>query len=310
MEPLAAFQVLALTVAAAIAVEAFRSAGGKRLIFCAAFVVAAAIGVFTKLVAALWPAASWAMTWVGSSPITFLLVFLLWVAFLQKPWRRRGVDLRELEVVGDAESLRKLTLSLSLLVERISENEERQNADRATLSNLGGVIDEVRQNIADLEKRIIAANSLTADNLALRFKNIQLALKAIWHRERMELRRDKIIDAAKALSRPETLHEILNVEAWEKWEAVEELWREDLRKWCELAECYQEGVTDAVFETTEGDYRSKWGIQDSQFPNSDAVYAYKTFAILHRNWGRLVDNVEGQVNLAAYNGQANEIVRK
>jgi hypothetical protein len=88
MEPVAAFQILMLTVAAAMAVEAFKTAGITRVVFWAVFVICALIGILTNKIAAAWPAASSAMAWVGSSPVTLFLIFLGWISFLQKPWRR------------------------------------------------------------------------------------------------------------------------------------------------------------------------------------------------------------------------------
>ncbi|HEX8481911.1 MAG TPA: hypothetical protein VF650_08420 [Allosphingosinicella sp.] len=90
MNPLAAFQVLALAMAAAMAVEAFKPTYPKewRIAFWVVFGILAIAGVATNQVAAAWPAASSFMAWAVSSPVTIFLAFIAWVIMLQRPWRR------------------------------------------------------------------------------------------------------------------------------------------------------------------------------------------------------------------------------
>lgn len=90
MNPLAAFQVLVLAMAAAIAVEALKPTYARewRIFFLAVFATLAVLGLATTQIAAAWPAASSFMVWVGSSPVVLFLAFVTWIVVLQKPWRR------------------------------------------------------------------------------------------------------------------------------------------------------------------------------------------------------------------------------
>ena len=90
MNALAAFQVLVLTMAAAMAVEALKPSYSTkwRAVFWVLFVILAIGGIATNQIAAAWPAASAFMAWAGSGPVPLFLAFLAWVLWLQKPWRR------------------------------------------------------------------------------------------------------------------------------------------------------------------------------------------------------------------------------
>lgn len=90
MNALAAFQVLVLAMAAAMAVEALKPtySRGWRALFWMLFAILGVIGIATNNIAASWPGASSFMVGIGSSPVALFLAFLAWVIVLQRPWRR------------------------------------------------------------------------------------------------------------------------------------------------------------------------------------------------------------------------------
>ena len=317
MNPLAAFQVLVITMAAAMFVEAVKPEQKARMAFWGMFAALAVLGVATNAIAGAWPAASAVMIWIGSSPITFLIVFLGWVAYLQKPWRRvkaGGIDLAALtsaEYNSLAEDVHKLRLSVSGLCELAEELREKIAVVDATRAAEGLGL---KQAVDQLREQYTSHHSLNADNLRAQFDNIYMAMAAIGNRERLNRLAEDIDGIADDLSAPTTDPDMkFDEAAWAIWIELEEKWRDKLNRWCELAEPYKKGVSKAVLATPEHLYRAKdWKIRDSQFPSTDtsnAVHAYKSFRIILSNWKNEWGNVNWRMSQAAFSGQAASILR-
>jgi hypothetical protein len=318
MDPLAAFQVLIITMAAAMFVEAVKSEQKAKPVFWTIFGVLGLLGVATNIIASAWPIASSAMVWIGSSPITFLIFFLGWVALLQKPWRRSKssatVDLANLgsaEGLALAEKSRKLGLSVSELCHIAEELRERISGLEALYA---AEVTGLKEELESLKQENTEYHSLKAEALKAKFDEIYMALAAVGNRERLNYLADQIEKKGDALSAPTIDPEFkLDEIAWELWTDEEEEWRDKLSRWCELAEPYKKGVTQRVFSTPEHQYRAKdWKISDGQFPPTDtsnAVHAYKSFRIILSNWKNEWGNVNWRMSGAAFQGQAASILR-
>lgn len=324
MNPLAAFQVLILTLAVAMAVEALRSSPKRtRIVFWALFGVLAVIGIATNSIAGAWPTASAAMVWIGSSPITLFFAFLAWVVFLQKPWRRPAQSGVDLATLGDAtwlaDDVRQLNSSVSSLTRIVDSNS-------ATLGIMSGQLNMFSQDQSALKDRITtvdatlaaeavgfktalehlkneyaARHSLQADALSAQFNNLYLALQAVYDRERLKFLADEVIRYAVALRVPEGG---FDAASWTGWLALEEEWRSNLERWCERAQPYRQHVQEVVFDTPEGLYRGDGWPDDQLFPNSIAVHAYKTFSLIAKNFEDIRGNVVSRVNQAAFGRRA------
>lgn len=163
MNPLAAFQVLVLAMAAAMAVEAFKPSYSRewRIGFWVIFGILAIAGIATNQIAAAWPAASSFMAWAVSSPVTIFLAFITWVIVLQRPWRRVPASAPVSEdaalkaEIGDIEDrLKSLEAALGP-VREISEAAMRSIT--AIHQNQNQWNDDSFQHVSDLEQRIGAA---------------------------------------------------------------------------------------------------------------------------------------------------------
>lgn len=106
------------------------------------------------------------------------------------------------------------------------------------------------------------------------------------------------------LTGPTDRDEHLDAEDWAMWQARQSMWRNTLRGWCQLAECYAANITEKVLDTPAHLLQEKGVAQISQFPNSDpeAFIAYKTFWILLKNWREHRREAEEAVYAAAFQG--------
>lgn len=199
-------------------------------------------------------------------------------------------------------------ISISRLEEQVEAIGHTQTSERAVVGNLGGAIEQIMERLDKLEARFDATLSLNSDDSAQRFRALYLALAAIWHRERLKQLEVALKEEGEWLSLPVTEKRFHDENEWDRWQGREENWRCDLDRWCELAEVYKRGVSRSIVATPEHLYKAKWSITDDQFPNANAVWQFKTFRIILRNWDTALADVQRRVHLAAFGGQAAQIV--
>jgi hypothetical protein len=311
MEPLAAFQVLVIAMAGAMAVEAVKPDQKRKGLFWAAFAVLAFVGIMTNSMAAAWPAASKVMVWIGSSPITFLIVFLGWVAYLQKPWRRASGNVLGSDDTAFApsndEDVRKLTRSMSELtkiIPKLIEDGETLKERVVVLdAKYAGELAGAKAATEHLRGEWIATRSLDADALNGSFENVYLALEAIHDRQRLTTIEAQLnLNVAALLVQDDTPN--YDEVSWKQWEDQEDRWRTNVELWCERAAKYLPNVREQVFATPERSYRGGGWPSDNLFGDSIRVHAYKTFLIIWRNLGDLRGEIARRVHLAAFERQA------
>ena len=179
MGPLAAFQVLVLAMAAAVAIEALKPSypAKVRLVFGGLFAVCGVVGIATTRVAAAWPAASSVMVWIGSSPVAFFFGLIGWLIWIQKPWASSGPSVvtpqtghqpapigRRRDGVEEAEvSLFGLTNEIKICVKRIKELEESTGILRADVGKNAASVSDISSKIKHLPRLIEVANSILAE---------------------------------------------------------------------------------------------------------------------------------------------------
>jgi|tagenome__1003787_1003787.scaffolds.fasta_scaffold20984143_3 hypothetical protein len=182
---------------------------------------------------------------------------------------------------------------------------QKQTAIIDDYQRMRALEDRFEETSADIFKQLGALNahrSLDADDIASRFGRIHDALAAIFHREMLHKLEEDLKVEATDLCRPTDEHRSYDFDAWEQWESTEAAWRGTLAQYCDIAECYKPGVKAFILATPESAYKQGWSVKDEQFPDSTAVYAYKTFRILLNNFKDWRDEIERAVHQAAFAG--------
>jgi hypothetical protein len=307
MNPLAAFQVLVLAMAAAMAVEAVKPTYTRqwRVVFWLLFAVLGVIGITSNQIAAAWPDASSFMVWVGSSPVTLFLAFVAWIIILQKPWRRppappppyddtalRG-EIAELNTVLEvglemgrkeaAEGIKRLGAGL---VERIEAAKATAQGARDYAEGTNHSVSETLGTLEKEQRLFIQRMETWVGNLRreirLGFKGVDQGFAAIYARERLlEMAYDltEVGDRLTAPSRGEALGE------WAEWESTAGAWHKAVEAWARLAEKYRVGTVERVFDVPPSEYKKNWRVEDySIFPGHEAIHEYKTLCIISRNF--------------------------
>jgi hypothetical protein len=93
---------------------------------------------------------------------------------------------------------------------------------------------------------------------------------------------------------------------WAAWEAKEELWNDDLNRWCELASLYIGGICANVFFVPEEAFKQTGVAKVQQFPSAQAFNTYMAFCRRLKNWRDALGKVESEVHSVAFGGRAIE----
>lgn len=327
MNPLSAFQGLAIAMAAAMAVEALRATSTRpRAIFWALFIILAIVGITTNVIASSWPKASGVMAALGSSPITLFVVFVGWLIFLRKPWQkvsvefdthspdgaaiaasaltqfRERIDQAESELVKLIETAKQ---ELQTTKRQVAEIEEKlpiiiqdyqtvsaklaqaEERDKALEIDLG----DVRRGCATLE-----------DKVTINEKCVRESLYAISAREQLQELAAEIEQDADDLYRRLKAGENYTKEDWDKWTNVEHHWERSVKRWVDVARWYAKDVKNNVLTVDDKEYDDAWDVQDKQFPTADAVRRFKRHRIIHRHWQMMQEAVEHGLQSVAFQG--------
>ena len=292
MEPLAVFQALMIALAAAVAVEALRSTNLRtRIIFWVLFAAFAAVAMATTFIAAAWPAAAAAMSWLGSSPVILLLVFLTCLLLVQKPWRRQSeavATTNPAELVG-LET--RLTGLIDGLKSDIRSKDETFAANIANLQEYG------------VATRALAVGEITGVKEGIHA--IRQSLAAAYHRERL-LEWSRWLDSESLrLGKPLAEGKVMAEDEWADWKSASLYWEHAVSEWAKYAAHYipREPMDDIKKINAEA-LNEDWGAKAHQFPASDpeGLRVYKTFRIYVRNWAAMRDVVHELVRRLAFEG--------
>jgi hypothetical protein len=315
MEPIVAFQTLVLTVAAAMAVKAFETTGLSRVFFWAAFGICAVAGIFARSISATWPGTSAAMGALGSSPVTWFLVFVGALIILRKPWASQRTSTEGTASSDKGLEATRIDIRLSELEARHAAVEEKNKAiiqDYQRMLGLESTFDERLARLTDrveglkdgLSETIIQSAGQNAgefESLKGQIQNIYDALGAIYHRERLSYLNLLLEKGADEPAAPTREGSSYNEEQWERWQANERAWRGTLEQWCSLAAAYVPDIEAKVLTTTNEHYQQKGTAEVQQFPDAEAYILYKTFCGLQKNWQNWQEDVRRAVHQAAFN---------
>ena len=166
---------------------------------------------------------------------------------------------------------------------------------------------EFEESSADIYKQLdalAAHQSLNADAVAARFNQVYGSLAAIWHRERLHHLAQALETAAAELSVPTTHEAHLDEDQWEAWEQKEQEWRAVLSQWCELAAPYVPPIREQVLTVPEEHYKQSGVATIKQFPTPEALFTYKAFCAVLRNWREDRQEVYGVVHAVAFEARA------
>jgi len=192
--------------------------------------------------------------------------------------------------------------SANELAARLEHGEKIDQIHEALIGVRGSIL-ELRTSMESLERAMFARIDLEREHADSRFQNLQLALAAIWHRERLDARTSEIGKLVTKLHRPPTVNALTGEWSWNEWVAAEREWREALEKWCALAEPYMPNARECIHETPAERFKQDFDLQDTQFPDTTVAVTYRTFRIIHSNWERVLDVVMNRVRRAAYGGE-------
>ena len=96
---------------------------------------------------------------------------------------------------------------------------------------------------------------------------------------------------------------------WDSWDSIHNHWEEKLKIWLDSARWYAERVTARTLSVDDATYALDWGVDDNQFPNSDAVRRFKKFRTIHKQWLEVVPSVKSGMWSVAYGGLSDTEVR-
>ncbi len=114
-----------------------------------------------------------------------------------------------------------------------------------------------------------------------RFDNVDGGFQAIWHREMLGYMERRIEDAAGWLLSPRVGGKIEN---WGVWSHRKGEWELLLREWSALANKYREGTLERVETVPHHRLVGDWPEDDSLFPNTDAITAYRAASVMFDNF--------------------------
>jgi hypothetical protein len=135
------------------------------------------------------------------------------------------------------------------------------------------------------------------------FSVVFIAFQALLARERLNETSERLIKEGRVLFTAPDKGAVLHGKDWQSWTHKLRNWEGALDYWCKIAGSYfpdTKGFITNVPRTayTDGD----WHIEDSQFPDANAVFIYKTFANHFENWAKIKDEVMTRVHISAFGG--------
>lgn len=189
------------------------------------------------------------------------------------------------------ESLKRTSDELSRLKIRADEIQKIAIKGGSTAEVLPETISNIAGEIATL-----------AGESAEKYSELRRSFRALAHKEHLDNTGAEIVEKAQALSSPSQGSDELRDEAsWDAWCENYEVWEGCLESYIEVASRYLPKIK-RVLSVEDTKYAHDWGIQDSQFPNSEAVRRYKRFRILYDQWRKARPYVTLKVRETIFEG--------
>ena len=313
-QPLMLGESIALIIGASyFGVEAYKVWGERPIArwilsgLCLAFLLA---GAFLYPISTAVPEIGTFVSGVFDDPSSWFLLlmglfFVLRPFWQPKPQNRKPIADQPLASDGRTliDRFNKIDANVRGLTDSVEDFDRRVAGTSKFVSEhaqqLDAKLSKIRAGITATERKISqVSNHLDRVDNYFRQQVIWLyyAIAAIGHRERLYRLGAQIEEQAQTLCTPTDEAATFDADQWEAWKRKEEAWRDTLEQWCGLAQFYKGDLREIVFSTPAAYYKSSWSIKDEQFPNSTAVYEYKTFRILLKNWR----DVEGEVHAVVY----------
>ena len=308
LTPLAAFQGLALALAAAVAIDARREEAPWRYIF---FIVAALlglVGIFARSIGAEFPRALKAMQDLGGSPIVWFIA-LMAAYVIARPYWKNSLSNREGE--GNLD-WRPIVADIQLTSSRIEELEKEISglAEKSETKPKSGDLLALHTEAMEMDKKVRASVGGDIEKISKAIKEIKLSIEdqkwaqlAIFHRERLLDLAKRIDELGDEVALRENLDRHFDQAEFEEWESRFLEWRSVVGQWCRFASFYVgRDPQDDIESLTENGLNENWGVKSEQFPDG-GIIKYKTFRIYLRNWCHIRDTVHQKVRAQAFEGQ-------
>ncbi|MGZ8364067.1 MAG: hypothetical protein ACXW3D_09065 [Caulobacteraceae bacterium] len=174
----------------------------------------------------------------------------------------------------------------------------------------------LREQVAALSNQIVGVDETTDGGIQLigdRLTPIETAVAnlqkesertyarflALNHREHIEARKKVMNELAEHLDSIVTNGEI-DERKWEGWKRERSNWDSHLRSWAAVAASYVPDAEERVKHTEEAQYLLKWSFDDAIFPNSTAVYLFKTYRIREANFQSVSSDVSEAIRTVLF----------
>lgn len=94
-----------------------------------------------------------------------------------------------------------------------------------------------------------------------------------------------------------------DAERWNSWESCHAAWESDLDKWIEWGRFFIGGdLREQICNVAEHEYNAHWTVEESQFPDADAVRRFKRHRIIKRHWDETRNQVMTGLRQVAFHG--------
>lgn len=167
-----------------------------------------------------------------------------------------------------------------------AQDEARQKG----LGDLKGELEAIRHGCAGMDDKIKSLH-----------KEMRESVNALLVKDELSTLARELEQVGDELYLPLKEGETYDRQRWESWLSIQAHWERRLNEWVDKAKWYDQGVKIGVFTVRDAEYdEENWGVQDSQFPNADAVRLYKRHRLLRAHWQNVRGRVDGNVKMVAH----------
>lgn len=260
-----------------------------------------------------WPQAIFLAIWMGIAALFLVAASLAMVRYF-----------RPLQSASPAPAPNLLSADTAKLDQAAADIASMDLRTKETLSNILQIQNLINDRLDKIEGRITKGEQrfgVTESAMMARFQGLdkilvgqdryirkQIAalfqsLAAVYHREQI-LNWSAALEAGASELQAPTIHgAVYDQEQWEEWEAKERAWRRGLEQWVSLGGCYVTTLYEHVFTVPDDHYKQTGVAEISQFPTPEALFTYKAFCAVLKNWRGWQDEVNRAVIDAAFNGK-------
>lgn len=287
-----------------VALEAFKASDRARLVLGGVAAAFAISGFAWPSLSARWPTLQRLVGELAQNPSAWFAIAVAVFFVLRPYWTKSSPQSDYVPQPYDDSSLQQQIREMAEDRKAIINDYQRMSGLEAKLLEKIEIIRNQNETnetaINHLTKRVAENRSYSVGSLY-----------AIWAREESS-RLEKVIrrDASDLYDRLER-GEIYDSHAWSSWESVHSHWDGALRDWLNLCRFYAPAeLENRVYAVNETEFLGSWSVKDGQFPTADANRRFKRHRIIHRHWEEVVEAVNKNLHLVAFQGMSEDDVKR